>query len=189
MVSMDVRPPVRARRPALLAASLLAACGGSAGGGSPGTGPAAAADWVELSVNGGATVRYAEASGLLRVPPVACDPRVDWAAKQVVLQSDHVGGAGTGFRTWFELLFPGADAVGTYTVAADAMQAFYVTAAGSFQALPLPGTLSGGSVTVTRSDTRIAGLFSFQLVDGANRLGPAIQGRFDVKAGVDTSCP
>jgi len=180
--------PARGLAVAATVAGLLTACGGSTHGEAPGT-PPPAADWLELSVNGGPALRYVEASGLLGAPAVACDPRIDWAAKQVVLLDEYVGGAGTGWRTWLGLMFPSVDAVGTYTVATELMQAFYDTGAGSFQAIPLPGTLSSGSATVTRSDTRIVGSFAFQLVDGSNRLGPTIRGQFDVKAGVATSCP
>ncbi len=146
---------------------------------------ASAADWIEFSVDGRPAGRYVEAVAS-SFTQVTCDPLIYWGANQVQLLDNYIGGD-TLWATGLALFFPNVDAVGTYTVVTDFMQATYMTGTGYFVASP--GNLSGGSATVTRSDTRIAGRFAFQLVDGWNQhvLGPVIMGRFDVRAG--TSCP
>jgi len=153
-----------------------------AGTGSP---PAGSSDFMTLSVNGGPQSTYTEASGL---PAIDCDPRVDWAFDQVVGWADYTNGNGpNGYDLFFEIMFPAADTVGTYTVQGDNLQAMFYN--GEFYtASPIRPTTSG-MVVVTRSDTRIEGTFSITALDSLGTTLVDFAGSFGVDAGFSLSCP
>jgi hypothetical protein len=166
--------------------SAIASCGGDDGT-SPSTGPPGnpTSDFITMSVDGGGAVTYAEASGL---PTIDCNPRVDWASYQVVLWDDFTGGIGpNGYDKFFEVMFPAADTVGTYTVQGDFCQSLYYDGS-NYTASPILNT-SSGTVQVTRSDTRIEGTFTITVVDAAETTSINLTGSFGVDRGWSLSCP
>jgi hypothetical protein len=170
-----------------LMVSVSLSCGGGGGGSTPTSSDTGKGsdDFLSFSTNGAPAVEYTEASGL---PEIDCDPRVDWGAYQVVLWSNHTGGSGpSGYETFFEIMFPNADSVGTYTVHGDYCQAMLYDGA-YYSASPLLGT-SLGTVQVTRSDTRIEGTFAITVVDAGETTSLDLAGSFAVDKGFSTSCP
>lgn len=178
--------PATSRAFSLLLVGALALC--SCGDGSspnmpPGVPPDR--DFVALSVGGVAEIMHAEGSG---APSIACDPRVDWFASQVVLYENYTGGTGpSGYDFFFGILFPTVDAVGTYSVHGDNLQAF-LDIGTRYVAGPLAAA-SDGTVVVTRSDDRIEGTFTITVVDSAQTSALTLTGRFGVDSGYSTSCP
>jgi hypothetical protein len=173
------------------AALLLPACGGDdnppnpTGGGGPDP-VGANGDEIVISVDGAAQQSFVEASGL---PDIDCDPRVDWAANQVILWHDHTGGAGpSGYELFLSIVFPNADSVGTYTVHGDFLQAVLYLNGVNYSASPIVRA-SSGSVTVTRSDTRIEGPYTLNMVDSSGQDSLTLTGSFAVDAGWSLSCP
>ena len=142
-------------------------------------------DFITQSRNGGPESTYIEASGL---PTIDCDPRVDWAASQVVLWHTFTGtGAVNGYDHFFEIMFPVADTVGTYTVQ-NFLQAL-VYDGQFYSAGPFPPG-SSGTVEVTRSDTlRIEGTYALTVVDSAQTDSLRLSGRFGIDNGFSLSCP
>jgi hypothetical protein len=139
-----------------------------------------------MSMNGASEATYFEASAL---PSIDCDPRVDWGASQVILWSDFTNGDGpNGYELFFEIMFPVADSVGTYTVHGDFLQAFLHESGSDYAASPLL-TTSSGTVHVTRSDDRIEGDYAITLVDAEETTSVTMTGRFGVDRGFSLSCP
>ena len=187
-----------ARRPAPFrsrvtpAAFALLLCGailvGSCGGDGPITpllpGERQDRDFVALSVAGGAETTYAEGSG---TPAVACDPRVDWFLYQVVMYSNYTNGPGpNGYDSFFGILFPLMDGVGTYTVQGDHVEVYFYN--GTRYAANRNLTTSDGTVVVTRSDDRIEGTFTVTVVDLQETTSFTLTGHFGVSAGYSASC-
>lgn len=141
-------------------------------------------DFVTLSRDGGAEVGVHEASGL---PNIDCDPRVDWGYSQIVMWKGYTGAAGTGYETVFDIMFPLADSVGTYTVHDNSLQAYYHDGV-DYMASPIHAT-SAGTVVVTRSDSHIEGSFDFTLVDASETTTISLAGTFGVQRGFSLSCP
>ena len=169
---------------------LIGACGGDdgpstttdAGGGNQQT----TGDFVTLSVDGGAIITLTEASGL---PSIDCDPRVDWASYQIVLWHNFTDGAGpNGYDLFFEIMFPVNDAVGSYTVQSDMLQALLYQNNVNYMASPVIAN-SGGTVEVTRSDERIEGTYTITVVDVGETVTRMLTGSFGVDAGWSLSCP
>lgn len=180
-----------ARRALLLATSmilgsLLVSCGADDSGPSGPQVPVDPnADVLTLKVNDAAPVAYTEASGL---PDIDCDPRVDWSAYQVILWDDYTDGAGpSGYERFLDLMFPVDDSVGTYTVHGESMQAYFYDGV-DYSASPILAS-STGTVTVTRSDTRIEGTFDLTLVDASETSSVQLAGFFSVDRGFSLSCP
>ena len=143
-------------------------------------------DFMAMSMNGSSEATYVEASGL---PNIDCDPRVDWGASQVILWNDFTGGEGpNGYELFFEIMFPVADSVGTYTVHGNYLQAMLHENGTYYTASPLLNT-SSGTVHVTRSDDRIEGDYSVTLVDADATTSVTMTGRFGVDRGFSLSCP
>jgi hypothetical protein len=146
--------------------------------------PGGSDDFITMSVNGGPLTTYIEASGL---PNIDCDPRVDWSFNQVVGWANFTNGSGpNGYDLLFDIMFPGADTVGTYTVQGDWIQAVIYDGV-SYGAGPGSG-LTSGTVQVTRSDTRIEGTYTFTAIDSLGTLVD-FAGAFGVEAGFSLSCP
>ncbi len=161
---------------------LLISCGG--GEDDPLSPGGSGSDFVTMAVDGGNEGTYAEASGL---PSIDCDPRVDWGFSQVILWNDHTNGSGpNGYELFFEIMFPNVDDVGTYTVHGDMLQALFYDGI-NYSASPLMDT-SNGSVTVTRSDTRIEGTYTLTVVDAQGNT-KTLAGSFSVENGFSLSCP
>lgn len=178
--------------PVIVAATLLLpACGGDddntqvpTGGGGPDP-VGANGDEITMSVDGAPQQSYVEASGL---PDIDCDPRVDWGSNQVVMWHDYTDGAGpNGYELFFDIMFPNNDDVGTYTVQGDYLQALLHLNGMDYSASPILGS-SIGSVTVTRSDTRIEGTYTITLVDAGEQNLITVTGSFAVDAGWSLSC-
>jgi len=152
--------------------------------GTQGTPGAGSGDFVTLERDGGPGQTYTEATG---VPVIDCDPRVDWAAKQVVLWHTFTTGLGpNGYDHFFEIMFPNVDTVGTYTVQGDNLQALFYDGT-YYSASPIfPGT--SGTVQVTRSDTRIEGVFDITVVD-TTQASLRLSGSFGVDSGFSLVCP
>jgi hypothetical protein len=137
-------------------------------------------------MNGGSEAQYMEASGL---PSIDCDPRVDWGANQVILWDDFTNGSGpNGYELFFEIMFPAADSVGTYTVHGDYLQALLHHNGVNYTASPLFST-SSGNVDVTRSDSRIVGDYTITVVDADETTSVTVTGHFGVDRGFSLSCP
>jgi len=149
----------------------------------PGGGPDD--DFIVLTVDGGAESTYIEASGL---PTIDCEPRVDWGASQVILWDDFTSGSGpNGYALFFEIMFPAVDTVGTYTVQGDFLQALYYSGE-YYSAGPFTNGTSG-TVQVSRSDTRIEGIYDITVVDSAQTTSVRLNGEFGVDKGFSLSCP
>lgn len=164
----------------------LGSCGGSdeSDPASP-PGDPQGADFIKLSLDGATQVEFRESSGL---PNIDCDPRVDWGFFQVILWDDFTDGSGpNGYDTFFEIMFPAADSVGTYTVHDDFLQALYHNGI-DYAASPLRAASSGWAV-VTRADSRIEGSFDLTLVDADEATTISLAGSFGVQRGFSTSCP
>jgi len=160
---------------------LFISCGGSSGGGSSlGGGTSGSDDWVKLKIDNGAEIAYTEAFSAA----ITCDPRVDWASNQIILQDNYLGNSN--WEMTFDIMFFD-DSVGTYdvTVPADGAQVVYVPNGTTYLANFVQGS---GTVTVTRSDTRIEGTFDVTVDDGSNN--PInLSGSFGVDSGNSLSCP
>jgi len=160
---------------------LFISCGGSSGGGSsPGGGTSGSDDWVKLKIDNGTEIAYSEAFSAA----VTCDPRVDWASNQIILYDNYLGN--NNWEMIFDIMFLD-DSVGTYdvTVPADGAQVVYAPNGTTYLANFAQGS---GTVTVTRSDTRIEGTFDVTVDDGGNN--PInLSGSFGVDSGNSLSCP
>lgn len=174
---------------ACVLSSVLASCSGDdgpSGTAGPGGGGELTGDFVTLSIDGGNAVTSTEASGL---PDIDCDPRIDWASNQVVLWSQFTGGGGpSGYDTFLDVMFPVDDAVGTYSVHGDMLQALFYQNGVSYGASPIYPN-SAGTVEVTRSDERIEGNFTFTLLDETGTKSLTLTGDFGIDAGWSLSCP
>lgn len=183
--------PLVARCVACALAVVFAACGGddapqapSGPGGGPS--PPVTGDVIVVAIDGGPVSTITEASGL---PTIDCDPRVDWSSNQVVMWNEFSGGSGpNGYDVFLDIMFAATDTVGTYTVHDDFCQALYYSGGVNYAASPLLPT-SDGTVTVTRSDTRIEGTFSLTVVDATGGAPIALSGSFGVDAGFSIVCP
>ena len=168
----------------LLSLSLLIiSCDGE--GSSDGNGGLEGNDFVRLSIDGGAENTYIEAFSA----DIVCDPRVDWYSSQVILNDGYLG-AGT-WDIIFDIIISN-NAVGTYDVSVpgDGLNVFFMDSNVTYQA-NFGITGSSGTVTVTRSDTRIEGTFTIYAVDtspGSNTT-IALSGSFGVDSGNSLSCP
>jgi hypothetical protein len=155
---------------------------GCGGGSSDGSGGSGSGDFVKLSIDSGAENTYTEAFS----PTIVCDPRVDWAFSQIILYDNYLGSDQWGMI--FDIMFI-SDAVGTYdvTVPGDGLNVSFIDGSGTYQA-NFAAVGSSGTVTVTRSDTRIEGTFTINAVDaGSNTI--TLSGSFGVDSGVSLSCP
>jgi hypothetical protein len=148
-------------------------------------GPTVDDDFITQSIDGGPESTFIEASGL---PNIDCDPRVDWGAYQVVLWHTFTGvGAVNGYDHFFEIMFPVADSVGTYTVQGDFLQALFFE--GKFFTAGPQVPTSHGTVVVTRSDSRIEGTYALTVIDSAGTDSLRLSGEFGVDNGFSLSCP
>lgn len=171
-------------------AALLPACGGDddhsqnpTGGGPDPVG--ANGDEITMSIDGAPERNFVEASGL---PNIDCDPRVDWAAYQVVLWHDFTDGAGpNGYELLFDIMFPASDSAETYTVHGESLQALLYLDGVNYMASPIVAA-SSGTVTVTRSDTRIEGTYAVTVVDASEQNAVTLTGSFAVEKGWSLSC-
>ena len=171
----------------LLSLSLLiVSCNGGGSsdgdGGLEGSGGLEGNDFVRLSIDGGAENTYIEAFS----PTIVCDPRVDWAFSQVILWDGHLGG-----NQWdiiFDIMFID-DAVGTYDVLnlTDPINISFIDSGVPYQA-NFATAGSSGTVTVTRSDTRIEGTFLINAADASSNT-ITLSGSFGVDSGNSLSCP
>lgn len=168
----------------LMVLFLASGCGGGGGndgGNSDGNGNSGSGDFVRLSIDSGTENTYTEAFSA----DVVCDPRVDWAFKQVVLY-DSYSGAGQ-WDMFFDIMFL-SDDVGTYDITAqtDGIQVVFTNGSVNYTANFIK-TGSSGTVNVTRSDTRIEGTFTVTAVDtGSNPI--TLSGSFGVDSGNSLDC-
>lgn len=151
----------------------------------PNLDPSPNVDFLTLSENGKTPVMHREASGL---PDIDCEPRVDWAASQVVMW-DHFSGNGgaSGYDLLVDIMFPVVDDVGTYTVHEDFLQAVYYQGE-TYLANPILAA-SNGTVIVTRSDSRIEGSYDVTVVDSTQTKSIRLTGTFGIDAGWSLTCP
>ena len=171
----------------LLSLSLLIiSCNGGGSsdgdGGLEGSGGLEGNDFVRLSINGAAENTYIEAFS----PTIVCDPRVDWASNQVVLYDTYLGNSE--WDIFFDIMFID-DAVGTYDVLVpgDGVNVVFMDSSEIYQA-NFATAGSSGTVTVTRSDTRIEGTFFINAADiDSNTI--TLSGSFGVDSGNSLSCP
>jgi hypothetical protein len=167
----------------LLLPIFLISCGGGGGGGGGGgdNGDGGGSDFYKLSVGGGGETTYTEAHD----PDIVCDPRVDWASNQIILYDNYLGGS-----NW-ELIFDIMlfdDSVGTYDVQV-AGEAFVSYIPNSTPYTTNPNfSNSSGTITVTRSDSRIEGTFDVVVVDAGDSNPIAVTGSFGVESGNSLSC-
>ncbi len=163
---------------------LIISLGGWGGGSSGGSGGSGGGDFVKLSIDSGAENTYTEAFS----PTIVCDPRVDWSFNQVILYDNYIGPDPDDWGMIFDIMLL-SDAVGTYdvTVPGDGLVVVLIDSSGTYQAsFGIAG--SSGTVTVTRSDTRIEGTFTINAVDaGSNTI--TLSGSFGVDSGISLSCP